>query len=369
MGWYVYMLRCGDGSLYTGITDDVQKRLAVHRAGKGAKYTRGRGPLQLAYTEEQPDKSCALRRELAIKRLCRGDKLKLCASWQNNQQETGVINMKEYKLKNESWECRIVPEIGANVISLCHREYEILRVPESENELRADPVLYGVPVLLPPNRTAGGRFAFEGKEYELAITEPEQNNHLHGHMHSAPFQVIEQTESSLHTQLVNDGTLFPFKLCVDMWDKLEKDGWHRTVTVTNTGKTAMPLVLAFHFTFKEPESFCVPLGLCWEIDENRIPTGVKMELTQWQNSFVQGVSPNGRDVDGFYEMAGDTAYVGDYLLRVEGFDQWVLYNGGGDKGFLCVEPQLGPVNALNSGGYQRLEPGEKYTVTMEITRA
>ena len=78
MAWYVYMLRCGDGSLYTGITDDVQKRLAVHRSGKGAKYTRGRGPLELVYTEEHPDKSAALRRETAIKRLTRKKKLQLC---------------------------------------------------------------------------------------------------------------------------------------------------------------------------------------------------------------------------------------------------------------------------------------------------
>lgn len=77
MDWYVYMLRCGDGSLYTGITDDVEKRLAAHRAGRGAKYTRGRGPLELVYQEEQPDKSAALRREYAIKRLPRKKKLEL----------------------------------------------------------------------------------------------------------------------------------------------------------------------------------------------------------------------------------------------------------------------------------------------------
>jgi len=77
MDWYVYMLRCGDGTLYTGITDDVEKRLAAHRVGKGAKYTRGRGPLELAYVEEQPDKPTALRREYEIKQLTRQEKLKL----------------------------------------------------------------------------------------------------------------------------------------------------------------------------------------------------------------------------------------------------------------------------------------------------
>ena len=77
MSWFVYMLRCGDGTLYTGITDDVEKRLAAHRAGRGAKYTRGRGPLELVYTERQSDKPAALRREHEIKQLTRQEKLNL----------------------------------------------------------------------------------------------------------------------------------------------------------------------------------------------------------------------------------------------------------------------------------------------------
>ena len=77
MAWFVYMLCCADGSLYTGYTDDVQRRLSTHQSGKGAKYTRSRLPVELAYWEELPDKSAALRREAAIKRLSRERKLKL----------------------------------------------------------------------------------------------------------------------------------------------------------------------------------------------------------------------------------------------------------------------------------------------------
>ena len=73
--WKLYILRCGDGSLYTGITTDVDKRLEAHRAGKGAKYTRGRGPLELVYREDCGDHSAALRRELEIKALSREEKL------------------------------------------------------------------------------------------------------------------------------------------------------------------------------------------------------------------------------------------------------------------------------------------------------
>ena len=79
VGWSVYMLRCVDGSLYTGYTDDVERRLAVHQSGKGAKYTRSRLPVELAYQESLPDKSAAMRREAAIKRLDRRRKLELIA--------------------------------------------------------------------------------------------------------------------------------------------------------------------------------------------------------------------------------------------------------------------------------------------------
>ena len=78
--WYLYILRCGDGTLYTGITTDVEKRLETHRAGKGAKYTRGRQPLELVYQEICENHSHALKRELAVKRLTRLEKEKLVAS-------------------------------------------------------------------------------------------------------------------------------------------------------------------------------------------------------------------------------------------------------------------------------------------------
>ena len=75
--WKLYILRCADGSLYTGITTDVQARFEAHSAGKGAKYTRGRGPLELVYTEECGDHSAALKRELEIKSLSREEKMQM----------------------------------------------------------------------------------------------------------------------------------------------------------------------------------------------------------------------------------------------------------------------------------------------------
>ena len=75
--WKLYILLCGDGTLYTGITVDVEHRFAMHQSGKGAKYTRGRGPLELKYVEACGSHSEALQRELAVKRLTRQKKLEL----------------------------------------------------------------------------------------------------------------------------------------------------------------------------------------------------------------------------------------------------------------------------------------------------
>ena len=69
MRWVVYILECGDDSLYTGITTDLSARFAAHQAGTGAKYTRGRGPLNLVFQEPAPDRSAATRRESEIKAL------------------------------------------------------------------------------------------------------------------------------------------------------------------------------------------------------------------------------------------------------------------------------------------------------------
>ena len=75
--WICYLLQCADHTLYCGITNDLEKRLAAHNAGEGAKYTRGRTPVKLKYSEPCSDKSAALKREREIKALPRAAKLAL----------------------------------------------------------------------------------------------------------------------------------------------------------------------------------------------------------------------------------------------------------------------------------------------------
>ncbi|HYH97542.1 GIY-YIG nuclease family protein [Hyalangium sp.] len=82
------MLRCRDGTLYTGATNDLERRLATHGRGKGAAYTRARLPVTLVWSEPAEDRSAALRREAALKRLSRGEKLRLIAPSRRRRRPT-----------------------------------------------------------------------------------------------------------------------------------------------------------------------------------------------------------------------------------------------------------------------------------------
>jgi len=89
MTWNVYLVRCRDGTLYTGVTTDPLRRLAQHNAGRGGAYTRSRVPLTLVYCEDAPDRSGALRRESAIKQLTRAEKEALVATFREGVTRVG----------------------------------------------------------------------------------------------------------------------------------------------------------------------------------------------------------------------------------------------------------------------------------------
>lgn len=84
MSWVVYILKCADQTLYTGITNDLPARIAAHEEGRGAKYTKGRAPLVLVYREECDDRSSASRREIAIKKMPRERKMEMIAQHMKN---------------------------------------------------------------------------------------------------------------------------------------------------------------------------------------------------------------------------------------------------------------------------------------------
>ena len=165
MSWWVYILRCGDGTLYTGTAADVERRLAAHRRGRGAKYTRGRGPLAVVYREACPDRGAALRREAAIKKYRRAEKEALISDYaerRSRMKKAAFIGTGNMGAPLIQAACRAV---GAEQVVIAHRtrakaealaaELGLRRTPRLLRTGEADaPLVVGLgrPVLLLPGR-------------------------------------------------------------------------------------------------------------------------------------------------------------------------------------------------------------------------
>ena len=254
------------------------------------------------------------------------------------------------------WLAAVCPGCGMNLIDLRWNGHPILRTPKDETMLRNHRFLYGTPLLFPANRTAGGTFSFRGSSYTLPITEPQHGNNLHGLMADAPFTVVSQTANEVCAVQHNRGARYPFAFDMTITDTLSSSGWERRVHLL--ALQDMPFTLAFHTTFAEPKAFSVPVGRRFLCNDHFIPTG---EMTP--------AEPFGQIISGFYEAAGHSATLDDFTFSVSGnFDQWVLYNGGGQQGFLCVEPQCGGVNGLNTTAHRILSAGESETFMLSIGR-
>ena len=263
------------------------------------------------------------------------------------------------QLRYKNWQADILPEHGMNTVRLTCDGEHILRDPAGTENLETS-CLHGTPLLLPPNRTEFGRFFFDGKEYQLPINEELRQNHLHGFLRFQSFSVTEQSEIHAVAEYENKGDIFPFPFGIRVTCRLDEKGYHQEFAITNTGNTDMPLAFGIHSNFEEKDHFRIPLEKQYIINERCIPVGEPAELDQRQKQYRDGMKPDGKDIDGFYTSGGNAARIGRMEYRVsENFNQWILYNRGGDQGFISIEPQCGAVNCLNNGrGLLRLASGK-----------
>lgn len=280
------------------------------------------------------------------------------------------MTLKGICLQKNGWEAEVLPEYGMNMIRLSCRGKEVLRTPATEQEIRETPQVYGMPLLLPPNRTAGGTFVFHGKTYHLPINEPAFGNHIHGSLSKTPFRVLQHSPDSVTGIYENRGECYPFPFRITVTHRLTDQGTRHSFTICNTGNGAMPLAFGLHIAFRAPTFFAVPIGQRWETDRCYIPTGRLLPLTEEEKTYRQGQSAcRGKTIRGFFTSEGRSARIGKIKLTVsEQFDQWVLWNGDGTQGFLCIEPMSGAVNALNSGqGLLELIPGTAVSYAVALT--
>ncbi|MBP3382143.1 MAG: aldose 1-epimerase [Clostridia bacterium] len=274
-----------------------------------------------------------------------------------------------YTIRFNDWQADVCPRLGANVTALKKAGRDVLRPLTDEKQLDIDPYLQGAPLLFPANRTRDGRFTWQGKNYQIPINEEISGGNLHGFLHFQVFPVDSITENAItmshaHTA---DG-YFPFSFLFTVTYRLDVNGFTAAYTVKNTDKTAFPFTFATHTTFVEPDRFRAPVESRQERDERLLPTGRYVPLNTQEQLYASGAVSKGNPIVGYYKASGHTAYVGDFTYTVsENFDHFILYNGKGVSGFLCVEPQSGAVDGLNiADGHNVIDSGETMVFTQNI---
>ncbi|WP_138496332.1 aldose 1-epimerase [Paenibacillus pinistramenti] len=307
-------------------------------------------------------------------------------------------------LKAGKYEAVMLPETGGNLIAFRDNEngYKFLREPEEGaiEDFKAAPGVYGIPVLFPPNRYEDGKFPWNGEVIQLPVNEEATGNHLHGFLHTVPWEVEEfgttSQESYVTVKIKVDESssvysYFPFKFTVKLRYALSSDGLSQHVIVKNEGEAAMPCLIAFHtavnapFSRESESTDCkvkLTIGERWEMSERMLPTGKYQELSGFDQALKgEGVYPFAESMDNHYtavpQQGRSRMELTDHKLNLTlvydvgtSYKQWMIWNNGATPGFFCPEPQMNLVNAPNITnlpadeiGLIGLEPGEIWEET------
>ena len=296
------------------------------------------------------------------------------------------------EIASGNWVAKINLNCGGNCICLKNKKYNlsVLREP-NQVEKPDNPYLYGMPILFPPNRIQDGRFVFEGREYIFPINERKTNCHLHGFLHQAEFEISEQGASFIRCQYESDELyrFFPHKFRVEILYSLSEQGLLQEVTIHNLSATNMPVSLGFHSTFNLPFAqdssaddilLLAQVGDEMERDPSRhLPTGNTLPIDEISAALNSGkFHPSKNQISRHYQSAGegrielrDTQNNIKIIYSNDTQYKWRLLFNGGNRNFICLEPQTSMVNCQNSDlehaytGFDHIAP---YTCKKYISR-
>ncbi len=273
---------------------------------------------------------------------------------------------------------------GGNLVRLrhCPSGAEILRFPRNPAELEAHPECFGTPLLLPPNRIAGGCFLANGTLCRLPVNEPSTDSHLHGIVLGRPWNLLSTGEHEIAVFFqfgpgAPEYCGFPYRFRLEMRCRFEPDFVTHLLSVRNTGSEPMPLGVGFHTAFYLPSGenarIEVPRGEgVWEVHpRRRLPTG---RLLPGENGIMDLLDGN-RTADSlpvavhFPVHGRHEAVIRRKNFRIrysfdEKYRHLACWNDGGGKGFFCIEPMSWMTNAPNLGlppaitGFSFLGAGE-----------
>jgi aldose 1-epimerase len=296
-----------------------------------------------------------------------------------------------YEMENDHFRAIVVPGLGSNLLSLFDKEHkaQLLRTPKSREEYVARAMLYGNPVLFPPNRIEDAMFTFQGKTYHLEMNRAKENNHIHGFVHNKRWSVVSENgeSSELVTRLRSDDypdimEQFPHSFELTIRFVLTETGIKQTLLISNHSAETMPLGIGYHTTFPFPapaSRLQIEVGKQWQLNERMLPTGQFLD-SPLQKELAARTGLEGRQLDDAFVMTQDKKAMltlpefGLTLTYTVGddFKHWVIYNGKGTEDFLAIEPYSWITNAPNLSlpaevtGLSRLEPGEQKRFETEI---
>lgn len=293
------------------------------------------------------------------------------------------------KMETAVYEALLLPEMGANLVRLYNKvkNVDFVRTPKPEEveHFKAHPQVYGLPLLLPPNRIEDGTYTYNGHTYHYPITIPDQHNHHHGYIKSQPFTVTRCeehdgkifVEAVFFSNLFNDGVFFcfPHNFECRMAFRLTDEGLEHTVTFVNLDDMEMPLGMGYHTPInvpfipggnKDDYRLRMSVGKKWILSERLLPTGELIPLEEdedvWHLRTPEGMKPVGKtlevhmtaepiEVDGKpYHGAVMTDTKSGLRLFYEVDDRikhWTFWNNRGGVDWACPEPMSWAINAPN----------------------
>lgn len=301
------------------------------------------------------------------------------------------LNEAAIEFGNENIEAILIPALGSNLLSLtCKKKgIELLRTPKTLDDYKKVPILYGMPILFPPNRIEDGIFTYKETTYRFPINEREKHNHIHGFLHDKPWKVVTKEVRKdgvvITTEFVSSDfpslyQYFPRDFKVNMTYLLQEKTLAVRMDIHNIGRKFFPWGVGYHTIFNFPfitEStymdceFALPVNKQWELNERSLPTGKFTRLTN-KDEIQKGLLEEGREYDDIFSYDKENNPINEAVLTDSNagiqvryqadqqFKYWVLFN---EAGFLCPEPYTWMTNAPNIEmpvgitGLQELLPG------------
>jgi aldose 1-epimerase len=295
-----------------------------------------------------------------------------------------------FQLENSRFKVTLLPYKGSNLISLFDKEnqQELLRTPKTREEYMERRMLYGTPVLFPPNRIEDARFEFEGREYHLEMNRAKENVHIHGFVHDKKWKVVEQNDelnyivteinSADYEEILHQ---FPHDFVLRMKISLTDKGLKQQLFIKNLSELNMPTGIGYHTTFFFPieqSKLSINLKEKWELNHRHLPTGTMLEVEN-KKEFKNGIILKGKQVDDVYPMLDRHANILHPELGIklhysvsDNFKHWVIFTSSGTEDFIAIEPYSWVTNAPNldlpdeKTGMLSLKPNEEVEFQTEI---